>query len=105
MMQSRACLRAQINGVLLHEQRLELSSRVFATAPHFQDIESLGLYLHIPFCRQICPYCPYNKEIYRAAVAERYAEAVVQEIDRYAAIVGRRPITSFYIGGGTPTTM
>jgi len=37
--------------------------------------------------------------------AERYADAVVHEIDRYAVTVGRRPITSFYIGGGTPTTM
>jgi oxygen-independent coproporphyrinogen-3 oxidase len=27
-------------------------------------VGELGIYLHIPFCRQICPYCPYNKEIY-----------------------------------------
>ncbi|MGD0651966.1 MAG: radical SAM protein, partial [Verrucomicrobiia bacterium] len=73
--------------------------------PRFQDIDSLGLYLHIPFCRQICPYCPYNKELYHPAVAARYTEAVVREIDRYAEIVGSRPVTSFYIGGGTPTMM
>jgi|SRR4030042_2641113 len=30
----------------------------------FYDIKESGLYLHIPFCRQICPYCPYNKELY-----------------------------------------
>jgi oxygen-independent coproporphyrinogen-3 oxidase len=71
----------------------------------FQDIDALGLYLHIPFCEQICPYCPYNKELYRRDVAERYAHAVQQEIDLYAGIVGNRPVTSFYIGGGTPTTM
>jgi oxygen-independent coproporphyrinogen-3 oxidase len=29
----------------------------------------------------------------------------VREIDQYAALLGQRPITSFYIGGGTPTTM
>jgi len=73
--------------------------------PHFQGIESLGLYLHIPFCRQICPYCPYNKELYRADVAESYTAAVLHEVERYAEIVGSRPVTSFYIGGGTPTTM
>ena len=28
-----------------------------------KQIDALGLYLHIPFCEQICPYCPYNKEL------------------------------------------
>jgi oxygen-independent coproporphyrinogen-3 oxidase len=71
----------------------------------FESIDSLGLYLHIPFCEQICPYCPYNKELYSREMAERYASAVKREIDFYADIVGNRPITSVYIGGGTPTTM
>jgi oxygen-independent coproporphyrinogen III oxidase len=104
-MQTKAWLRAQINSALLGQQHISLKSGAFPLAPHFQDIGSCGLYLHIPFCRQICPYCPYNKELFRAAVAERYADAVLREIDQYAAIVGNRPITSFYIGGGTPTTM
>jgi oxygen-independent coproporphyrinogen-3 oxidase len=71
----------------------------------FENIDALGLYLHIPFCEQICPYCPYNKERYRRDVAERYTDAVKSEIDFYSDIVGQRPITSLYIGGGTPTTM
>jgi oxygen-independent coproporphyrinogen-3 oxidase len=71
----------------------------------FQDINELGIYLHIPFCNQICPYCPYNKEIYNPEVAERYTVAVKREIDFYSEVVGDRPVTSLYIGGGTPTTM
>lgn len=71
----------------------------------FQEIDELGIYLHIPFCEQICPYCPYNKEIYHPDVAKRYATAVKKEIDFYSDIVGNKPVTSFYIGGGTPTTM
>jgi oxygen-independent coproporphyrinogen-3 oxidase len=71
----------------------------------FEEIDSLGLYVHIPFCDQICPYCPYNKELYRSDLAERYVTAVKREIDLYAEIVAGKPITSFYIGGGTPTTM
>jgi len=71
----------------------------------FQGIHELGLYLHIPFCRQICPYCPYNKELFCPQAAERYAAAVTREIDSYAPLVGSRPVTSLYIGGGTPTTM
>ncbi len=71
----------------------------------FKDIDELGVYLHIPFCKQICPYCPYNKEIYDPDVAKKYVAAVRKEIDVYAGIVGNRPVTSLYIGGGTPTTM
>ena len=71
----------------------------------FRDIPELGLYLHIPFCNQICPYCPYNKTIYDPELADRYARAVIREVGRYAVIVGKKPVTSFYIGGGTPTTM
>ena len=98
-------LRDRIRGILLGEGQLVLRSGSFSLAPHFQKVTSLGLYLHIPFCRQICPYCPYNKVIYQPDLAQQYAEAVLKEIDRYAEIVAGRPITSFYIGGGTPTTM
>jgi coproporphyrinogen III oxidase-like Fe-S oxidoreductase len=71
----------------------------------FQDIKEFGLYLHIPFCRQICPYCPYNKEIYNPEIAQAYTGAVKKEIDFYSRLFGDKPVTSFYIGGGTPTTM
>jgi oxygen-independent coproporphyrinogen-3 oxidase len=71
----------------------------------FEGIDELGIYLHIPFCRQVCPYCPYNKQIYDRDLARRYAVAVKREIDFYGGIVGNRPVTSVYIGGGTPTTM
>ena len=82
------------------------------TAPSQEELraklertDTLGLHLHIPFCEQICPYCPYNKELYRSDLSEGYVNAVKKEIELYAEIVGNKPITSFYIGGGTPTTM
>jgi coproporphyrinogen III oxidase-like Fe-S oxidoreductase len=71
----------------------------------FQDINELGLYLHIPFCRYVCSYCPYNKELYQDDLVKRYTASVLKEIDYYASIADSRPVTSFYIGGGTPTTM
>ncbi len=104
-MGTRDWVRSRITGMLLGEHKLALRSGAVAPSLHFEGIDSLGLYLHIPFCRQICPYCPYNKELFQADLAERYAEAVLKEIDRYAAIVGDLPVTSFYVGGGTPTTM
>jgi len=72
---------------------------------NFKDIDELGLYLHIPFCNQICPYCPYNKEIYSDEACQNYVKAVIKEIDFYAPMLTNKPITNFYIGGGTPTTM
>ena len=72
---------------------------------NFDDINQLGLYLHIPFCEQICPYCPYNKELYHDEVCQNYVKAVIKEIDFYAEMLTNKPITTFYIGGGTPTTM
>jgi coproporphyrinogen III oxidase-like Fe-S oxidoreductase len=85
--------------------RVVLEARVPSVESKLQGINAFGLYLHIPFCRQICPYCPYNKTLYQAELAERYTQAVLREMDIYAGLVGTRPVTSFYIGGGTPTTM
>jgi len=97
----RRIIRRQLTG----EGRIVLESRVPSLEDRLGGIEELGLYLHIPFCRQICPYCPYNKELYSPSVASKYVQAVSREIDFYARLVGDKPVTSFYIGGGTPTTM
>ena len=98
-------LRTQLRRLLTKESYVALESKIPLLESRFQDIDEFGLYLHIPFCRQICPYCPYNKEIYHPEVAERYTSAVKKEIDIYSRLIGNRPVTSFYIGGGTPTTM
>jgi oxygen-independent coproporphyrinogen-3 oxidase len=74
-------------------------------AEKFKNIDELGIYLHIPFCHQICPYCPYNKEIYSEEACRNYVRAVIRETDTYAPLLANKPVTSFYIGGGTPTTM
>ncbi len=69
------------------------------------DIRELGLYLHVPFCRQPCFYCPYFKERYDERKARAYADAVCEEIAFYAPLLEDAKITDFYVGGGTPTTM
>jgi len=98
-------LRTQLKRSLTEERYVALESKVPLLKSRFRDIDEFGLYLHIPFCRQICPYCPYNKEVYHPEVAKSYANAVRKEIDIYAELIGNKPVTSFYIGGGTPTTM
>jgi oxygen-independent coproporphyrinogen-3 oxidase len=62
-----------------------------------------SLYLHVPFCRHHCPYCPYNKVRYDETLLEPYAQAALAEVDWWADRIGPVEITSIYIGGGTPT--
>jgi coproporphyrinogen III oxidase-like Fe-S oxidoreductase len=69
------------------------------------DLENLGLYLHVPFCWQICPFCPYNKTLYTKELAAKYETALVRELSLYQRILGKTSFNSLYIGGGTPTTM
>lgn len=68
-----------------------------------QPVESTSLYLHVPFCRHLCPYCPYTKVAYHESLVEPYTQAALAEVDWWADAVGRAEITSLYIGGGTPT--
>jgi coproporphyrinogen III oxidase-like Fe-S oxidoreductase len=68
-------------------------------------INRVDLYLHIPFCRNLCPYCPYNRVRYDETLAAAYLAAVLTEIDLYHEQLGQIEIGSVYIGGGTPTTM
>jgi oxygen-independent coproporphyrinogen-3 oxidase len=98
-------VRSNLRRVFTGEKSISLLQRIPELEKSFQDIEELGIYLHIPFCEQICPYCPYNKEIYDPDVARRYTGAMKKEMDFYAGLIGNKPVTSFYIGGGTPTTM
>ena len=70
--------------------------------PH---IQKLGLYIHIPFCKSICPFCPYNKIKYDKNLTNPYLNAVLKEIELYHAQVGAVEISSIYIGGGTPTNL
>ena len=66
-------------------------------------IERTSLYLHVPFCRHCCPYCPYTKVPYRESLVEPYTRAAIAEVDWWANAIGPAEITSIYIGGGTPT--
>jgi len=66
-------------------------------------VERTSLYLHVPFCRHGCPYCPYTKVPYDERLVEPYTRAAIAEVDWWADTIGPAEITSIYIGGGTPT--
>lgn len=95
----------------------------YPTAPHFTaDIDAahyrrwLGetdpatpasLYLHVPFCRQLCWFCGCNTRVVRkAAVINAYRDCLMREIDLVAeALPGRQRINQIHFGGGSPNTL
>ena len=69
----------------------------------FGACDKLGLYVHIPFCKSICTFCPYCKTIYNKELCDRYIDALIQEIRMVGSQYdGKKETTSLYFGGGTP---
>ncbi len=69
----------------------------------YEECENLGLYVHIPFCRSICNFCPYCKTVYAEETCSRYVDALLQEIHMTGQMLtARKRVTSLYFGGGTP---
>jgi putative oxygen-independent coproporphyrinogen III oxidase len=64
-----------------------------------------GLYVHWPFCRSKCPYCDFNSHVAEAIDQRRWRRALLAELDWWAGRVDRRPLTSLFFGGGTPSLM
>jgi coproporphyrinogen III oxidase-like Fe-S oxidoreductase len=64
---------------------------------------SINLYIHIPFCRQLCPFCPYVKEVYDPETSAAYQRALIKELESYRGLWGEVNVESVYFGGGTPT--
>lgn len=62
------------------------------------------IYVHIPFCARICPYCAFYKERADPAQTQRFCEALLRETEQLAERFIIRPETIFF-GGGTPTAL
>ncbi|NNL19200.1 MAG: coproporphyrinogen dehydrogenase, partial [Boseongicola sp.] len=95
----------------------------YPTAPHFSDeigprdyagwLETLtdhdpvSLYLHVPFCRQLCWYCGCNMKLAtREAPIAQYAATLCREIELVAShLPNRKAISHLHWGGGTPTAL
>ena len=60
------------------------------------------LYIHIPFCKQRCIYCDFYSTVLNSNKLTAYIDALCAEIQQRAAL-STKPLTSIYIGGGTPS--
>ena len=69
----------------------------------YSDEQNMGIYVHIPFCRQICDFCPYCKELYDEKKCNEYIDSLIREIHMVGSMhSGRKKVTSLYFGGGSP---
>ena len=62
------------------------------------------VYVHIPFCARICPYCAFYKERADPAQTQRFCEALLAELEVAGRALNITPDTIFF-GGGTPTAL
>lgn len=68
--------------------------------------EGISLYIHLPYCEQLCTYCGCNKRITKNhAVEEPYIQKLMEEWENYVALSGKDflKIKELHFGGGTPT--
>lgn len=78
--------------------------RMHPYLPEFpKNLKRVGLYLHVPFCKNLCPFCPYNRIEYDEELFRKYERAVHEEIEIYTPHLKESEFISLYIGGGTPT--
>ena len=61
-----------------------------------------SMYIHIPFCKSICTYCDFCKQLYNETNIKKYLISLRNEIeDRY----NDEELDTLYIGGGTPSAL
>ncbi len=65
---------------------------------------TLGIYIHVPFCRSRCNYCHFISMPYSDTTADRYAKALVKELLSSIDLCSNKgEVNSIYFGGGTPS--
>jgi oxygen-independent coproporphyrinogen-3 oxidase len=66
----------------------------------------LGLYIHVPWCVRKCPYCDFNSHTFTGDLPEQdYLEAMLEDLRHDLPLVRARPVSTVFIGGGTPSLM
>ena len=91
-----------------------VARREFSRAMHFEPGRPVDfppgdrsaprlLYLHVPFCEQLCPYCSFNRVVFEPELCRAYFRALRREIRLYAE--RGYDFGGVYVGGGTPTVL
>ncbi len=70
-----------------------------------ENRKSIGIYIHIPFCRSKCYYCDFNSFACRDELVPAYFNALQKEINIYAKKLKDYTVKTIFIGGGTPSAV
>ena len=88
-----------------------------STAPGTTESNTVRhIYVHIPFCARICPYCAFYKDLLDRSHTSRFCEALLRELELHQGAAVSNPPGQFgnllyiqpstiYFGGGTPTAL
>ena len=73
-------------------------------------MRTIGIYVHVPFCRNKCPYCHFHSfPIKDESVWKAYLRALLREIESWALAFEKRAdpreVVTIYFGGGTPSLL
>jgi len=71
--------------------------------PPCSDGKQRLLYIHIPFCEELCPYCSFHRVAFTEAAGRSYFPALAREIKLYKQ--KGYSFNGLYVGGGTPTVL
>lgn len=70
----------------------------------FTTLPPLSLYIHFPWCVRKCPYCDFNSHELKSGLPEQqYIAALLNDLEQELPAVWGRPVTSIFMGGGTPS--
>ncbi len=100
-------LSASITGLAMrvastHSMHLQHAGAQFRLPPANPSRRYM-LYVHVPFCPTLCPFCSFHRVELREDKARRYFPALHRQIEDYARAGFR--ISGVYFGGGTPTAV
>jgi oxygen-independent coproporphyrinogen-3 oxidase len=65
----------------------------------------VGIYIHIPFCAHICPYCDFNTYSGQEELIPRYLDALKRDVALQAGGLDGRSASTIFFGGGTPSLL
>lgn len=100
-MLSERMLSGMIKAMIKRQLTLAPTSETRMPAP--KPGQAYMLYMHVPFCQRLCPYCSFNRYPFREEVAAPYFASMRKEMLMLKDLGYN--FESLYIGGGTPTIM
>ncbi|UDG80820.1 hypothetical protein GFV14_00300 [Candidatus Hartigia pinicola] len=68
------------------------------------QIPPLSLYIHIPWCEKMCPYCDFNSYSIQEDIPQHeYVKHLLSDLENDVKFINQRQVKTIFIGGGTPS--